>query len=118
MKITLEKAMEALSEFMGEQVDTIHDPVKRSVGLFVVGALRKNPEGLMSKARSWLEMSGVVSDNMVDLDVFKAGLDNIFANEQKVSYLGFGINEGEAANLVKKMMSKAQAATVTVTEVE
>ena len=43
MKITLEKAMEALSEFMGEQVDTIHDPVKRSVGLFVVGALRKNP---------------------------------------------------------------------------
>ena len=63
-------------------------------------------------------MAGVVSDDMVDVDVFKAGLDNFFANEPKVSYLGFGINEGEAANLVKKMMSKAQTATVTVTEVE
>lgn len=118
MKITLDKAMEALSEFMTEQVNTVRDPVKHSVGLFVVGALRKNPEGLMFKARSWLEMSGVVSDNMVDLDVFKAGLDNIFASVPKISYLGFGINSDEAAGLVARMASKAQATTVTVTEVE
>lgn len=118
MKITLDKAMEALSEFMTEQVNTVRDPVKHSVGLFIVGALRKNPEGLMSKARSWLEMSGVVSDNMVDVDVFKAGLDNIFASVPKISYLGFGINADEAAGLVSRMASKAQATTVTVTEVE
>lgn len=118
MKITLEKAMEALSEFMTEQVNTIRDPLKYSAGLFIVGALRKNPEGLMSKARSWLEMAGVVSDNMVDVDVFKAGLDNVFASVPKISYLGFGINADEAAGLVAKMMSKAQAANVTVTEVE
>ena len=118
MKITLEKAMEALSDFMTEQVNTIRDPLKHSAGLFIVGALRKNPEGLMAKARSWLEMAGVVSDNMVDVDVFKAGLDNVFASVPKISYLGFGINADEAASLVARMVSKAQAANVTVSEVE
>ena len=120
MKITLEKAMDAVSEFLTEQVHTINDPVKHSVGLFVVGALRKNPEGIMSKISPWMKMSGILSDGMVDVDVFKAGVDNIFANVPKVSYLGFGINADEAAALVSKMKAKAvepAPATVSVTEV-
>ena len=120
MKITLEKALDALSEFMMEQVHTINDPIKHSAGLFIVGALRKNPEGIMSKISPWLEMSGILSEGMVDVDVFKAGVDNIFANVPKVSYLGFGINADEADGLVSKMKSKADdsvPAAVSVTEV-
>lgn len=115
MKITLEKAMDALSEFLTEQVHTINDPIKHSAGLFVVGALRKNPDGIMSKITPWMEMSGILSDGMVDVDVFKAGVDNIFANVPKVSYLGFGIDANEASNLVAKMMSKANQSTTTTT---
>lgn len=77
MQISLDNAMKAVSDFMTEQVNTIHDPLKYSIGLFVVGALSKNPEGILAKARPWLEMSGILSDGMVDVDVFKAGLDNM-----------------------------------------
>lgn len=115
MKITLEKAMDALSEFLTEQVHTIKDIAKHSAGLFIVGALRKNPEGIMSKIAPWLEMSGILADGMVDVDVFKAGVDNIFANVPKVSYLGFGIDANEASNLVAKMMSKASHSATTTT---
>lgn len=119
MKVSLDKAMEALSEFMAEQVHTINDPLKHSVGMFVVGALSKNPEGMMAKVRPWLEMSGILSDDAVDVDVFKAGLDSMFASTPKVSYLGFGITADEASGLVDRMRSKAQPApaTTTVTEV-
>ena len=115
MQISLDRAMDSLSEFMTEQVNTIRDPLKHSVGLFVVGALRKNPDGMMSKVKPWLEMSGIMADGMVDVDVFKAGLDNMFASVPKVSYLGFGITADEAASLVAKMQKVANVAT---TEVE
>lgn len=115
MKITLETAIDALAEFLTEQVNTIKDIAKHSVGLFIVGALRKNPEGVVSKVRPWMEMSGILSEGMVDVDVFKAGVDNIFANIPKVSYLGFGINADEAASLISKMKSKAAPATTTTT---
>ena len=115
MKITLEKAMDALSEFLTEQVHTIKDIAKHSAGLFIVGALRKNPEGIMSKIAPWLEMSGILADGMVDVDVFKAGVDNIFASIPKVSYLGFGINADEAASLISKMKAKAAPVTTTTT---
>ena len=109
--------MEALSEFMTEQVHTIHDPLKHSVGMFVVGALSKNPEGMMAKVRPWLEMSGILSDDFVDVDVFKAGLDSMFSSTPKVSYLGFGINADEANGLVDRMRAKAQPATTSTTTV-
>lgn len=115
MQISLDKAMKAVSEFMTEQVHTIRDPLKHSIGLFVVGAVGKNPEGIMAKVRPWLEMSGILSGDMVDVDVFKAGLDNMFANVPKISYLGFGITADEAAALVAKMQ---KAASVETPEVE
>lgn len=111
MQISLDDAMKAVSEFMAEQVRTIRDPLKYSVGLFVVGALARNPEGILAKARPWLEMSGILSDGMVDVDVFKAGLDNMFATVPKVSCLGFGITADEAATLVAKMLKAAPAET-------
>ena len=111
MQISLDNAMKAVSDFMTEQVNTIHDPLKYSIGLFVVGALSKNPEGILAKARPWLEMSGILSDGMVNVDVFKAGLDNMFATVPKVSYLGFGITADEAASLVAKMQKAVPAET-------
>lgn len=117
MKVTLDKAVEALSEFMAEQVNTIHDPLKRSVGMFVVGAVGRNPENLMSRARPWLEMSGVLSDGVVDVDVFKSGLDSMFASSPKLSYLGFGISAVEADGLVNKMRARAIPEQPIATEV-
>lgn len=109
MKVSLEKAMEALSGFMLDQVKTVNDHLKRSVGMFVVGAIAKNPEGLVSRVSPWLEMTGVLSDGMVDVDTFKAGLDSMFASTPKVSYLGFGITADEAEGLVNRMRSFAVA---------
>lgn len=117
MKISLEKAVEALSEFMTEQVNTITDQFKRAIGLMFVGGIAKNPEGILAKARPWLEMSGILSDNVVDVDVLKAGLDNAFSSVPKVSYLGFGFNSGDAANLVSKMQAKVAPEQPASTEV-
>lgn len=111
MQISIDNAMKAVSEFMTEQVQTIRDPLKYSIGLFVVGALSKNPEGVLAKARPWLEMSGILSDGIVDVDVFKAGLDNMFAKVPKLSYLGFGITAAEAATLVAKMQKAVPVET-------
>lgn len=118
MRITLEHAVEAFFGFMGEQVMTINDMLKRAGGLIAVGALRKNPENIVSMLKPWMEMSGFLKDGMVDVDMFKAGLENLFATEPKISYLGFGFNSEDAGNLVAKMMAKAASTTATVTEVQ
>lgn len=123
MKITLEAAMDAFFDFMSEQVKTINDALKRAGGLIAVGSLKNNPENIVSMVKPWMEMSGFLKDGMVDIDMLKAGLENLFATEPKISYLGFGFNSDDAANLVAKMMSRATppmttTTTVTTTEVE
>ena len=121
MRISLESAMDAFFDFMADQVKTIDDALKRVGGLIAVGSLKKFPENLVSMVKPWMEMSGFLKDGMVDVEMLKAGLENLFATEPKISYLGFGFTSADAADLVSKMMSKAAPvsdATVSVTEVQ
>lgn len=115
MKITLESAMDSFFDFMSEQVKTINDALKRAGGLIAVGSLKKNPENLVSMVKPWMEMSGFLKDGMVDVEMLKAGLENLFATEPKISYLGFGFNYDDAANLLTKMRAKASPTTTTTT---
>ena len=106
MHITLEKAMDAFYEFMADQVMTINNLGLRFAGLISVGALKKNPEGLLSKVKPWMEMSGILKDGMVDVEAMKMGLDNAFSVMPKLSYLGFGFTSEDASALLSKMEAR------------
>ena len=103
MQISLERAMEGFFNFMADQVMTINNMGERFLGFAALGALKANPSALLSKVKPWLEMAGILSDGMVDLDALKAGLDTAFASVPKLSYFGFGFTSEDAAALMAKM---------------
>jgi len=103
MQISLEKAVDGFIGFMADQVATIPKAGDRFLGFAALGALKRNPVQLVGKVKPWLEMSGILADNMVDVDSAKAALDLAFANVPKVSYFGFSFTAEDVPALIAKM---------------
>ena len=106
MKIELEKAVDAFLAFMADQVSLIPNLGERFLGYGALGALKANPGILVNKVKPWAEMTGIVDDGMVDMDMLKAALSTAFENVPKVSYFGFTFTEEDAATLIKKLQIK------------
>ena len=103
MQIPLEKAVDAFIGWMADLVTQIPKMGDRFLGFAALGSLKKNPAILVSKVKPWLEMSGILSDNMVDIDSAKAALEMAFANVPKVSYFGFTLTSEDVPTLLAKM---------------
>ena len=103
MQISLEKAVDGFIGFMADQVATIQKMGDRFLGFAALGALKSNPGALVSKVKPWMEMSGILADNMVNLESAKAALDMAFANVPKVSYFGFTFTSEDVPALLAKM---------------
>ena len=103
MQISLEKAVDGFVGFMADQVATISKAADRFLGFAALGALKRNPAQLVGKVKPWLEMSGILVDNMVDVDAAKAALDMAFTNVPKVSYFGFSFTSEDVPALLAKM---------------
>ena len=106
MKIELEKAVDAFLAFMADQVSLIPNLGERFLGYGALGALKANPGILVNKVKPWAEMTGIVDDGMVDMDMLKAALSTAFENVPKVSYFGFTFTEEDVATLIKKLQIK------------
>ena len=106
MKIELEKAVDAFLAFMADQVALIPNLGERFLGYGALGALKANPGILVNKVKPWAEMTGIVDDGMVDMDMLKAALSTAFENVPKVNYFGFTFTEEDAATLIKKLQIK------------
>ncbi|SHJ44241.1 hypothetical protein [Fibrobacter sp. UWP2] len=110
MQISLEKAVDGFIGFMADQVATIQKMGDRFLGFAALGALKSNPGALVSKVKPWMEMSGILVDNMVNLDSAKAALDMAFANVPKVSYFGFSFTADDVPALLAKMQGVEEVA--------
>ena len=110
MQISLEKAVDGFIGFMADQVATISKAADRFLGFAALGALKSNPMQLVNKVRPWMEMSGILVDNMVNIDSAKAALDLAFANVPKVSYFGFSFTAEDVPALLAKMQGVEEVA--------
>ncbi len=110
MQISLEKAVDGFIGYMADQVATISKMGDRFLGFAALGALKSNPGALVSRIKPWMEMSGILVDNMVNLDSAKAALDMAFANVPKVSYFGFTFTNEDVPALLAKMQGVEEVA--------
>ena len=75
MQIQLDRAVEGLLGYMSDLVSSIPKDIDKLLGTAAVAGLRKKPGAIVSRVKPWMEMSGILSDNMVDLDTAKYALD-------------------------------------------
>ena len=109
MQISLDKAVRGFISYMADQVAGIPKLGERFLGYGALGALRSNPAALMSKVKPWMEMAGIVSEGMVEVDLLKAALQEAFQNVPKVQYFGFTFTIEDAAALLAKMQGQEVA---------
>lgn len=103
MQITLERAVEGLVSYMEEQMRQMTDPLDKFKWSLAKGVLQNNPSGIVAKLRPTLEMLGILSGNMVDLDAMKAALDIGFANVPRVPLFGWNFTAEDSNALLAKM---------------
>ena len=103
MQIPLDRAVSGLVAYMRDLVSQISNPLEQFAGHFILGSLENNSSGLVAKLRPWMEMSGVLSGNMVNLDSLKTAMDNAFANVPKLSYLGWTFTADDTSALLAKI---------------
>ena len=103
MQIPLERAVDTFIGYMSEQVAKIPKGIERFLGFLALGGLKNNPSSIISKIRPWMEMAGILTDNMVDVRTAKAALDMAFANVPNVSYFGFTFTSDDVDALIGKM---------------
>lgn len=109
MQISLEKAVDGFVSYMVDQVAAIPKMGDRFLGFAALGALKNNPMQLVNKVKPWMEMAGIVTEGMVDLDALRAALAEAFENVPKVSYFGFTFTIEDAAALLKKIQGQEVA---------
>lgn len=109
MQISLEKAVSGFVSYMADQVAGIPKMGDRFLGFAALGALKSNPGVLVNKVKPWMEMAGIVTDGMVNVETLKAALAEAFENVPKVSYFGFTFTVDDAAALLAKMQGQEVA---------
>ena len=109
MQISLDKAVKGFISYMADQVAGIPKLGERFLGYGALGALKHNPAALVNTVKPWMEMAGIVADEMVNIDMLKAALVEAFENVPKVSYFGFSFTVDDAAALLSKMLGQEVA---------
>jgi len=103
MQITLERAVEGLIAYIGDLVSQLKNPIESLFGNAILAAMRNNHSGLDAKARPWLEMSGLMQNNMVQLEPLKAALDAAFVKVPTITYMGWTFTADDVQALMAKM---------------
>lgn len=109
MQISLDKAVNGFISYMADQVSAIPKMGDRFLGFAALGSLKNNPALLVNKVKPWMEMAGIVTDGMVNIDMLKAALAEAFENVPKVQYFGFTFTIDDAAALLAKMQGQEVA---------
>lgn len=109
MQIALEKAVDGFVSYMADQVAAIKKAGDRFLGFAALGALKNNPAQLVNKVKPWMEMAGIVTDGMINVDTLRAALAEAFENVPSVTYFGFTFTIDDAAALLKKMQGQEVA---------
>lgn len=109
MQIALEKAVDGFVSYMTDQVAAIKKTGDRFLGFAALGALKNNPAQLVNKIKPWMEMAGIVTDGMINVDTLRAALAEAFENVPSVTYFGFTFTIDDAAALLKKMQGQEVA---------
>ena len=103
MQISIDKAIDGFIGFMADNVATISKLTDRFLGFGALGALRSNPNAIVSKVYPWMEMAGIADEDQINVDTLKAALTEAFKNVPKVSYFGFTFTADDIPNLLAKM---------------
>ena len=103
MSIPVENAIGTFIGYMSEQAAKVSNPFEKFATHFFLESARLNNAGIVAKVRPWLEMSGVASGNMVDVDRLKAALDAAFTKVPSFTYLGWTFTPEDANALVGRM---------------
>lgn len=111
MHISFDKAVDCFIAFMSEQVAKISKDWPKWLSYGALAAVKFNPSPLKNAVKPWLEMSGILKDNMVDIDMMKAALENAFRNVPEIEYFNFRFNAEDAAGFIAKMQGVASAET-------
>lgn len=103
MNIPIDNAVGSFIGYMSEQASKVANPFERFATHFFLESARMNNAGIVAKILPRLEMFGIVSGNMVDVDRLKAALDAAFGKVPSFTYLGWTFTPEDAAALVGRM---------------
>lgn len=100
MKVTQQKAMDAVVGFLEQEMSKMTNPVTRAVSMFTVGVMVSNTEGLVQKA----SMLGIMdADGMVDTDLVRSGFSMMFRNGNTVDLLGLKFSQSDGDSLIRML---------------
>ena len=102
-KIPMEKAVNGVVSFLSSEASKIRSMQDKFLMYAALGAVKANPCATVGKYVETLEMLGVVSDDMVDLDTLKSALESAFANVPNFNALGFTFTESDVPVLLRHM---------------
>lgn len=92
MKVTQQKAMDAVVGFLEQEMSKMTNPVTRAVSMFSVGVMASNTDNLAQKA----SMLGIMdADGMVDTDLVRSGFSMMFRNGNTVDLLGLKFSQAD-----------------------
>ena len=116
MRISFDKAVNCALEYMSDLVITIPKQIDKWLGTAAVVGLKTNPEPIKAKVRPWLEMAGILSGGMVNIETLKSSLEAAFAAVPRITYFGFTFTIDDVPVLLAKMQ-QGESPTPVTTEV-
>ncbi len=109
MRISYDKAVDIFIAFMSEQFAKVPKDLPKWLGLFGLAGAKLKKDPVKEKMKPYLEMFGVLENDMIDIGMLKTGLDSAFNNVPKLTYLNFTFDVSDADGLVAKMQGVASA---------
>lgn len=104
MKIPMQKAVDSVVAYLGNQALQIQSMRDRFLMFAALGAAKANSGSLVAPYLGTLTMVGVVDQQgMVSTDAIRSAVDNAFANVPTLSLLGFDFNQADAQELLRMM---------------
>lgn len=109
MHIQFDKAVDTFIAFMSEQFAKVPKDLPKWLGFFGLAGAKLKKDHIKEKMKPYLEMFGVLENDMIDIGMLKTGLDSAFNNVPKLTYLNFTFDVSDADGLVAKMQGVASS---------
>lgn len=103
MKIPLEQAVGGLVSFLSGEASKISSMGDKFLMYGALGAIKANPSRVLAKYIETMEMLGIVSEGMVDVDAVKSALDSAFDAVPNFHAIGFTFTRDDVPALVRNM---------------
>lgn len=99
--VSLENAVNGLVAYVAdEMLPAIPTNLKKFAGYMVLGSVKSNPMTAVKPYEPFLRMSGILTDDGIDVDVLEDSLNCAFGKIPEIELLGFKFTKGDVHQLV------------------